>query len=169
MHTTPPLGCTAQQVSASDLLMNLGLLASAEANFSSTKQLSDNAILKGLPDGNSGNVSRQLQTEHIPTFKANVQGALEQYLHYLSYEEMRPYLSLLPESKQKELELMGRNENKVITNTINIKGSNTGCIQAGENNKNTNPKSQSGILTWILSVVGAVISGVVVYYLTSGA
>lgn len=92
---------SAKQVSASELLMNLGLLAIAEAIKGSTSQLSNNAKIKDVPDGNAGEVARQMEEQHIPTFIDNTRGALEQYLRYLTPLEAKPFLSLL-ESCQDE-------------------------------------------------------------------
>lgn len=131
-HT--PTGLTARQVSASDLLMNLGMLAASEAILNASKQISNKALAYNIPDGNSGNVASQIQNDHIPTFEKNISGALEQYLKHLTYEESKPYISLLPKLKQKEMNIMNENNSKIINNTINISGSVSGNIQAGESN-----------------------------------
>lgn len=66
---------SARQVSACEVLMNLGMLASAEASQSVTNHLSIAANEKGVPDGNAGasrtssrkNMSPSLrQTSRVP-------------------------------------------------------------------------------------------------------
>jgi len=89
---------SARQVSASDVLMNLGLLACGEAESGATAQLSKDAEAKGISDGNAGAVAEQLEKQHVPTFLNNVRGALEQYLRYLTPLEREPFLPLLAES-----------------------------------------------------------------------
>jgi len=86
---------TARQVSASEVLMNLGLLAAAEAAHGLTIQLSQKADTLGISDGNAGAVGEQLVHEVIPTLSYNVEGALERYLRYLTPHEANPFLPLL--------------------------------------------------------------------------
>lgn len=88
---------SARKVSASEMLMHLGLLAAAEAAHGVSKQLSEDAKAKGLPDSNSGAVAEQLEGEHIPTLTNNLRGALEQYLRYLTPLEAEPFSALLKE------------------------------------------------------------------------
>lgn len=86
---------SARHVSASEVLMNLGMLASAEAAQGVTMQLSKDAETKGVSDGNAGAVAEQLRDQHIPTLSNNVSGALKQYLRYLTQLEAEPFLPLL--------------------------------------------------------------------------
>jgi len=86
---------SARQVSACEVLMNLGMLASAEASHGISAQLSKKAKNVGISDGNAGLVAEQLQNEGIPTLSKNVVGALEQYVKYLKPHEAKPFLSLL--------------------------------------------------------------------------
>jgi hypothetical protein len=86
---------SARQVSASEVLMNLGMLASAEAAQDATAQLSKDAEAKGVLGCNAGGVAEQLEHEHIPTLSNNVVGALDQYLRYLTPREAEPFLPLL--------------------------------------------------------------------------
>lgn len=86
---------TAKQVSASEVLMNLGLLACAEASQGVVTQISTAAKEAGISDGNAGTVAEQLGHQHIPTFTDNVKGALEQYLRYLTPHEAEPFVPLL--------------------------------------------------------------------------
>ena len=159
---------TAQQISASELLMNLGLLACAETSLCATEQLVSKAALKGIPDGNSGNVANQIKTEKIPILQQNIIGALDQYLHHLPYNEIIPYISLIPKDRQENIINMVQEKSKIINN-INVTGSNVSNIQAGGNNEIINHKAPSGILNWFFGILGAVISGVIIYYLTTGA
>lgn len=85
---------SARQVSASEVLMNLGMLAGAEAAQCVTAQLSKDAKLKGVSDGNAGVVSKQLEDQQIPTLTNNVRGALKRYLCYLTPLETAPFLCL---------------------------------------------------------------------------
>lgn len=85
---------SARQVSASELLMNLGMLAGAEAAQGITTQLSKDAEAKGVSDGNAGAVAEQLGHQHIPTLSNNVMCALEQYLRYLTPRETEPFIPL---------------------------------------------------------------------------
>lgn len=95
---------TARQTSAAEVLMNLGLLAAAEAAQGVSRQLSLDAKAKGVSDGNAGPVAEQLRTESIPTLVSNVRGALKQYLRYLTSFESDPFLPLLevPNPQQEE-------------------------------------------------------------------
>jgi len=127
-----------------------------------TEQLSSKAAAHNIPDCNSGNVASQLKSSHVPILKSNISGALEQYMHHLTYEEAKPYISLLEESKQSEFKLMSQSNSKVINNTINVSGSVNGTIQAGESNtlaKNESiPQSQrSNFLSWLMSNLGKIL------------
>ncbi|MGZ5018535.1 MAG: hypothetical protein ACXV8U_22440 [Methylobacter sp.] len=86
---------SARQVSASEVLMNLGMLAGAEAAQGAAKQLSKDAKIMGVSDGNAGAVAEQLGRQHIPTLSNNIVEALEQYLHYLKPLEAKPFLTLV--------------------------------------------------------------------------
>ena len=102
LYFESPIDLTPRQIAASELLMNLGMLASSEASLSACEQIHKIALEKGIPDGNSGNVAAQLKNDHIPTFQDNIKGALEQYLLHLTPEESKPYISLLPEGSQQK-------------------------------------------------------------------
>jgi hypothetical protein len=101
LYFESPIDFTPRQTSASELLMNLGMLASSKASLNACKQIYDKSLEKGISDGNSGNVVAQLQNEFIPAFEENIKGGLEQYLLFLTAEEAKPYLSLLSEGEQK--------------------------------------------------------------------
>ncbi|MGZ5045579.1 MAG: hypothetical protein ACXV8P_12395 [Methylobacter sp.] len=86
---------SARQVSASDVLMNLGILVAAEAMHSTAMQLSKDAKTAGVSDGNAGIVADQLGCQYIPTLSNNLEAALEQYLCYLEPLEAKPFLPLI--------------------------------------------------------------------------
>lgn len=86
---------SARQVSACEVLMNLGMLAGAEAAHGVTEGLSKRAKNVGISDDNAGIVVEQLQNDTIPSLSNNVVGALEQYVKYLKPDEAKPFLSLL--------------------------------------------------------------------------
>jgi hypothetical protein len=84
-----------QQVSACEVLMNLGMLTASEAAQKVTMQLSKDAAEKNISDGNAGAVAEQLEQQQIPTLTNNVVGALYQYLRYLPPHEAEPFRPLL--------------------------------------------------------------------------
>lgn len=86
---------SARQVSASEVLMNLGMLAAAEAAQGVTTNLSKDAEAKGVSDGNAGAVAKQLEDQQIPILSNNVRGALDRYFRYLTPLEQEPFLPLL--------------------------------------------------------------------------
>jgi hypothetical protein len=86
---------SARQVSASEMLMHLGLLAAAEASMEACTKLSDEAKTKDIPDGNSGAVAEQLRVEQIPQLKSNLVQGLKQYLRHLTPAEGEPFKPLL--------------------------------------------------------------------------
>lgn len=175
LYFQPPNGLTARQVSASVVLMNLGMLAASEAALNATEQISNKAATSNVHDGNSGNVALQLKKDIIPNFENNISGAVEQYLQYLTNEESRPYIWLLPESTQKEIKYMNENTSKIINNTINVSGSNSGDIQMGESNTYAATKEKKtplklafiAFIKWLTSNIGKVISGLLLVALTA--
>jgi hypothetical protein len=174
LHSKPPKSFSARQVSACDILMNLGMLASSEASLNVTEQISSKALNNDVFDCNSGNVANQIKTEHIPIFHKNILGALEQYAYHLSFDEIKPYISLLPENKQKEIKDMAQEKSKVINNNINISGDNNGNVQVGEQNDmhQLKPNNKNNVLKWIakhlVSLALTIIAGVIVYKITVG-
>ncbi len=86
---------SARQVSASEVLMHLGILASAEAAHGVTMQLSKDVEEKGVSDCNTGAVAEQHGHQYIPTLSNNVMCALEQYLRYLTPPEAEPFFPLI--------------------------------------------------------------------------
>lgn len=118
---------SARQVSASDVLMNLGLLASAEAAQRVADQLAKDALANGVPDGNVGVVSEQLGKHHIPSFGENMRSSIEQYLRYLTPLEAQPFLPLLGLSSTSQVQ--GASP---MTNNFHFHG-NVGAVQTGAN------------------------------------
>lgn len=91
---------TARQTSAAEVLMNLGMLAGAEAAQGTSQQLAIEATAKGVSDGNAGAVAEQLRVEHIPTLTNNIRVGLKRYLRYLTSFEAEPFLPLLENATQ---------------------------------------------------------------------
>lgn len=91
----PDFSMNARQISASEVLMNLGLLTCAETMHAVLTQISGESLKMAVPIDNAENVLKQLESEHIPVFLNNLRGALTQYFFYLSKEEMAPFDSLL--------------------------------------------------------------------------
>lgn len=92
---TPAFGMTARHIAASDVLMNMGLLTSAETMHEMLTQICNYAAKIGKSVGNSGDVKMQLEREHIPVFLDNLTGALTRYFYYLSQTEKAPFAPLL--------------------------------------------------------------------------
>lgn len=130
LYFRPPASLSARQMSACELLMMLGLLAVAESMLSAAGQLSSKAAANNVPDCNAGNMTSQLKRFHVPTLKNNVSGAFEQYMHHLTHEEAKPYISLLKDSEQSEFKFMSQNNSKNISNTVNVSGSMNGTNQS---------------------------------------
>lgn len=118
---------SARQVSASEVLMHLGMLASHEAAQGATTQLSKDAEAKGVSDGNAGVVAAQLRDEHIPTLSNNIRGALKQYLRYLTPLEAAPFLPLLGSSSTPQTQGASSMTHNFIFN------GNVGSVQTGAN------------------------------------
>lgn len=94
----PPLGMTARQISACDVLMNMGLLTAAHTMHSMLSRLCDKAAKAGVSSGNANDVKENLEREHIPVFSDNISQALKQYFLYLDENEKAPFKSLLNDS-----------------------------------------------------------------------
>lgn len=118
---------SARQISASEVLMNLGMLAGAEAAQGVTTQLSKDAEGKGVLDGNSGAVAKQLEDQQIPTLSNNVRGALKQYLSYLTPLEAAPFMPLLGLSSAPQVQGV-----PPMIHNYNFHG-NVGSVQTGAN------------------------------------
>jgi len=118
---------TARQVSASSVLMNLGMMTAVEAAQGATTQLSKDAEAKGVSDGNAGVVAAQLRNEHVHTASDNVKYFLEQYLRYLTPLEAAPFLPLLGLSSTPQPQ-----STTPMINNFTING-NIGSVQTGAN------------------------------------
>ncbi|MBK1890629.1 TIR domain-containing protein [Undibacterium sp. 14-3-2] len=93
---------SARQISASEVLMNLGMLTATEAMHGSTNQLAMQAQMAEISDGNAGIVANQLEKEHIPILRDIVKQSLKQYLLYLNQTEQSPFNSLLIDDQVKD-------------------------------------------------------------------
>jgi hypothetical protein len=85
---------SARQVSASELLIHLGMLACSQSQETAATQLSLQRSANGATDENMVAASEQLRS-NITTCLNNVHGALKQYFHYLTPFEAAPFVSLL--------------------------------------------------------------------------
>ena len=124
---------SARQVSASAVLMNLGMLVATEAGHHSCKQVSKIAEAAGLPDGNAGAIAKQLENEALPVFLNNVKGSLEQYLRYLSALEKEPFLQLLPGGESEELSRHQIKQENLMNQTTNNFYAPVGAVQTAKN------------------------------------
>jgi hypothetical protein len=86
---------SARQISAFEVLMHLGILASLEASRQMCDRISRTASSLNAPDGNSGSVAKQMEQEHLPTLRQNLLDGLKQYMLHLSDNEAKPFLSLI--------------------------------------------------------------------------
>ena len=118
---------SARQVSACEVLMNLGMLACTEAAQGATTQLSKDAEVKGVSDGNAGAVAKQLGDQNIPTLSNNIRSALKQYLRYLTPIEAEPFLPLFDSLSTPQVQ--GATP---MTHINNFYG-NVGSVQTGAN------------------------------------
>lgn len=116
-----------RQVSASDVLMNLGLLECAEAAQCIATQVSKAVEKTGISDSNTRTLANQFGDQHIPTFQDNVVGALQQYLRYLTPTEAAPFLPLLGLSSP--LQVQGASP---MIQNFTFHG-NVGSVQTGAN------------------------------------
>lgn len=104
-----------RQLSAADVLMNLGMLVAARASHHACSNAKARADSLKVFDGNAEKVALQLKEEQIPQLELNVRGALTQYLRHLSKEEAAPYLSMLKTEDLIELGLRVRMRDKVLS------------------------------------------------------
>ncbi len=98
----PDASLTARQTAASEVLMNLGLLAGFDAYYKLLLKFIE--ISKGQEE-DSINISDaviQLEKQQLPTSKNNIHQSLNRYLHYLSDQEAKPFKFLLKDSHQKQ-------------------------------------------------------------------
>lgn len=104
-----------RQLSAADVLMNLGMLVAARASHQACSNVKARADSLKVFDGNAEKVALQLKEEQIPQLELNIRGALTQYLRHLSKEEAAPYLSMLKTEDLIELGLRVRMRDKVLS------------------------------------------------------
>lgn len=104
-----------RQLSAADVLMNLGMLVAARASHQACSNVKARADSLKVFDGNAEKVALQLKEEQIPQLELNVRGALTQYFRHLSKEEAAPYLSMLKTEDLIELGLRVRMRDKVLS------------------------------------------------------
>lgn len=110
---------TAKERSASEVLMHLGLLATAEVSQKMCEELAVKATERGIDDGNSNVVSKQLKTFDIPTFQANLQGGLTQYLKHLQGAELAPFIELTPKKNTSKIQkLVNWATNNIINKVL---------------------------------------------------
>ena len=119
---------SARQVSASDVLMNLGTLAVAEVVKAVSAQLSSKvAEVMGVSDGNAGTVAEPLGDNGMAILTNNVSEALKRYLRYLTPFEAGPFLPLLGPVAASHVQGA-----YPMTHNFNFHG-NVGSVQTGAN------------------------------------
>ena len=96
----PPANISARQIAASEVLMHVGMLVSAEAARQACRNLCKLSSDKEIGCRGSDLVEAQLQFEHIPVFCENTKKALNQYLKYMSKMEATPYIHLIGDEAQ---------------------------------------------------------------------
>jgi hypothetical protein len=106
---------THRQLSAAEVLINIGMLVAAKAQQEACSNLKNYADALEVFDHNAGKISLQLKKEHIPQFELNLRGSLIQYVRHLSKEEAAPFLSLFQEQDLIELGLKVRIRDKVLS------------------------------------------------------
>ena len=95
---------TAREKSASEILMHLGMLATAEVFQKMTEEIAEKANEIGCDDGNASVVSKQVKSSHIPTFQDNLTAGLDRYLKHLNEGERAPFLVLLPQERASKIQ-----------------------------------------------------------------
>jgi hypothetical protein len=89
------LKMTSRQKSASEVLMNLGMLIAAKASQDCCLKVKNISSQEEINEGNVNIVAEQLSSDHIPTLTKNVNSSLTQYIRHLSMDEAKPLLPLL--------------------------------------------------------------------------
>ncbi|MFA6310400.1 MAG: hypothetical protein WCV99_10550 [Sterolibacterium sp.] len=118
---------SARQVSACEVLMNLGMLASAEATQAASEQmLSKVAEVMGF-DGTVGAVAGPLGDNGMEILTNNVSGALTRYLRYLTPLEAAPFKPLLGQEETSQVQ-----GTHPVVNNFNFQGT-VGSVQTGAN------------------------------------
>jgi hypothetical protein len=123
---------SARQVSASEVLMNLGLLAFSEARHGSLLKISQTAKAVGIPDGNAETVLK-LEYTHRSTLSDNAKSSLEQYLRYLPPLEKEPFLQLLPSQVNETFPPHQIKQENPMNQTTNNFYAPVGAVQTAKN------------------------------------
>jgi hypothetical protein len=126
----PPANISARQIAASEVLMHVGMLVSAEAAHQACIRLRELSGGKEVDHHGSGLVEAQLQFEHIPVFCENIKKALCQYLKHLSRTEVLPYIHLIGDEEQ----ALARALDSYTPNVVNINGP-VAVVQTGNQAK----------------------------------
>ena len=113
------LDMTARQRSACDVLMNLGMLIATEAAQNITNNLSEYTDSLGVSDDNSAAILEQLGSEHIPTAKENVKGALKLYINHIPEREASIYNQLIDDNNRPATDLFFQKIKKPFTWFLN--------------------------------------------------
>ncbi|MFW5488140.1 MAG: hypothetical protein ACNI3A_06960 [Desulfovibrio sp.] len=105
---------SARQKSASEVLMNLGLLAEAEAARLACESCQHLADTKKILITNPGEVASQIQSEQIPILEENIKGALQLYINHLTPQEAVPFCELLNPKDLTKKKIWNINFNKIV-------------------------------------------------------
>lgn len=145
---------TPRQMSASEMLMHLGMLAGAEAAQGATAQLSKTAAAKGFPDSGAERVAEKLRLEHVPTLRNNVTEGLKQYFLHLTPFEAKPFLSLLGPDYTPKQGTLSMTQNIHFHNTV---GSvQTGAKSVANFTQNISAENRSSLLIALEQVKEAI-------------
>ena len=173
-------GLSPRQIAASEVLMNMGMLASAAVGQAVCEFISDKADELNVDDGNSGVVAKQLKNEQIPVLERNIVGALGQYLKYLKRDEAAPFLVLVQDADDMEknnsqkTELNPSDLENTVQNIMNFNAPILGDIQQGKvNTKHSqllaNEKEDRKVLNFLSThldkIIITVIAGVILTYI----
>ncbi|WP_269532007.1 hypothetical protein [Chitinimonas sp. BJYL2] len=157
-------GLSPRELSASEMLMHLGMYTSAECMEAISRQIAEKAQSLGVPDGNSSVVADQLKANHLVVLRDNITGALTQYLKHLSDTERNPYMSLLGAEDENERNSQGDGAGSVVNNfQVSVTGSVNGSVQVGEGNviEQAEVKRDSPF-KWLSGGLAKIISGVLI-------
>jgi hypothetical protein len=173
-------GLSPRQIAASEVLINMGILASVYAWQAVCEFISDKADELNVDDGNSGVVAKQLKNEQIPVLEKNVVGALGQYLKYLKRDEAAPFLVLVQDADDMEKNNSQKNVlnpsdlESTVQNIMIFNAPILGDIQQGKvNSKHSqllaNEKDDRKVLNFLFRHLGiiitTVIAGVILTYI----
>lgn len=165
-------GLSPRQIAASEVLMNIGMLAAADAVLAVCEYLSMRADALKVDDGNSRFVARQLKNEQIPVLEENVVGALGQYLKYLKAEDAAPFWDLtkhgddMKNSDSQNSNLNTPDIESKVQYIMNVNGTIHGDIQQGQDNSKSyqlldNVKEGGKVMNFLSKHVGKIITTVI--------